>query len=279
MSITLLLSGGLGNQLFQYSAARALSIKLGVDLQIDLRFYTNVLDPSRGPWITRLPIKAQVKSYRNHTQAHGLLARLQNQVFEKTRVFRSDLGYDPMFEHLSDGAVLSGLFQSPRFFDAFYPEIVDEINISKSSLLHNVSLVGELGLRNLVGIHVRRGDYLTHQSFAMQDSGLYYSRIMAEIDASGDKAIIFSDDINWCNDQIYFSGAEFFPYRPGLPPYVDLFAMSECKGLYIANSTFSWWAGWFAHHRGAAVIAPTNWILGKRAIDIDLYPQAWRTLD
>lgn len=279
MTVKLLLSGGLGNQLFQYCAARALSIKLGVDLNIDLRFYTGVTDQSRDHWITRFPIKAHITHYRNHTHAHGIFSRIRNRAFETRRIFRSNLGYNSQFENLTDRTVLNGLFQSPRYFEDYYSVISNEIDISNSSSLKSEKLIVELGLHDLVGVHVRRGDYLTHQSFSMQNPKLYYSKVMAEIAACGDRAIIFSDDIAWCRDQHIFSGAVFFPYRPEIPPFIDLFAMSSCKILYIANSTFSWWAGWFAHHRGAPVVAPTNWILGNRGVDIDLYPRTWRILE
>lgn len=265
--------------MFQYAAARALSLRLGVDLRIDLRFYTGSRDQSRSHWITQFPIVATSKSYENPAQAHGPRARLFNFARERHKTFRSNWGYDPRFENLRDGAVLNGLFQSPRFFCNHKMEISAELNLLKSSNLVDTAVMDRFGVRNLFGVHVRRGDYLTHQSFAMINPEIYYTKVMSEITAAGEKALIFSDDIEWCREQSYFSDAEFFPYRPDLPPFVDMFTMSECKGLYIANSTYSWWAGWFAHQRGVSVAAPTNWILGKRAQDIDLYPDEWRVLD
>ena len=37
--VTVRIAGGLGNQMFQYAAARALAVRLGVPLTLDLRFF------------------------------------------------------------------------------------------------------------------------------------------------------------------------------------------------------------------------------------------------
>ena len=38
-AVTVAITGGLGNQMFQYAAGRALAIRLGVPLKLDLAFY------------------------------------------------------------------------------------------------------------------------------------------------------------------------------------------------------------------------------------------------
>jgi hypothetical protein len=50
--IRLFLNGGLGNQLFEYATARAVGIRTGASLEIDLRFYNAVMTGTpKGPWL------------------------------------------------------------------------------------------------------------------------------------------------------------------------------------------------------------------------------------
>jgi hypothetical protein len=102
----------------------------------------------------------------------------------------------------------------------------------------------------------------------------YYTNAMSEANLSGARFLIFSDDIEWCRQQEMFKGAIFYQDNH-LPPYHTMFAMASCRSVIIANSTFSWWAGWFAHRRGAHVIAPKSWILGKNTIELGLVPNLW----
>ena len=71
---------------------------------------------------------------------------------------------------------------------------------------------------------------------------------------------IFSDDTAWAREHL----------RPALPHvhvdindggtgYFDLELMRNCRHHIIANSTFSWWAGWLNEHAEKIVIAPRIW--------------------
>ena len=64
---------------------------------------------------------------------------------------------------------------------------------------------------------------------------------------------IFSDDPDWAAEQ-------FKPRRPwvsrGHSAAVDMMAMSLCRSIVIANSSFSWWAAWLNADPEKTVIAP-----------------------
>ena len=69
--------------------------------------------------------------------------------------------------------------------------------------------------------------------------------------------LVFSDDIDWCKKQEFFSSDRFliseFEDRyehlseqndgniKSLIPYYDLCMMTMCTGGIIANSSMSWW--------------------------------------
>ena len=284
MAITLLMTGGLGNQMFQYAAARALSLRLGVPLVVDLRFYEKAVARSpKAPWILDFPLQARIRSYAGaFPGAHSLPRRALRRLYSERgsrRYVQPGLRFDPAFFDLRDGAVVTGEFQSPLYFQDAWHRIAPELDlISAGRLAPDGEAEGE-PLCRMIGVHVRRGDYAGNPAFAMADAERYYGEALAAARARGDAPVlVFSDDIAWCRRQPLFAGARFRESAAGAPPYHDLFAMSLCRTLVIANSSFSWWAAWFAHLRGADVIAPARWIMGETSGAMRILPDAWLRL-
>ena len=53
----------------------------------------------------------------------------------------------------------------------------------------------------------------------------------------------------------------------------DLFLMSHCKHIIMANSSFSWWAAWLNQNENKIVICPE---LGMWSGDF--YPEKWNKI-
>lgn len=105
---------------------------------------------------------------------------------------------------------------------------------------------------DMVAIHIRRGDYVNNPFYVDLTKTDYYERAMAEFpDAS---FLVFSDDIEWCKRQDLFKDCEF---SEGNDEITDLNMMAGCKGLIMANSSFSWWGAFLGEEK--KVIAPKHW--------------------
>ena len=65
---------------------------------------------------------------------------------------------------------------------------------------------------------------------------------------------------------------EFVTINTGKNSSWDMFLMTYCKDLIIANSSFSWW-GAFLNSRGGRVIAPMKWM--NRDVEFDIWLQEW----
>lgn len=121
---------------------------------------------------------------------------------------------------------------------------------------------------DMVAIHVRRGDYVNNPFYVDLYFTDYYERAMAEFPDC--EFLVFSDDINWCKKQPIFASCEF---SEGNDEITDLNIMTACKGIIMANSSYSWWASYLSN---AKVIAPKEWF-SDGIIRCKLLPE-WKAL-
>lgn len=130
-----------------------------------------------------------------------------------------------------------------------------------------------------VALHVRRGDYLnTVGVYADLCETDYYERAIAEFPDS--RFLVFchdgqnkerdKEDMQWCRNT--FTG-DRFDFREARDEITDLNAMAGCKGIIMANSTFSWWAAFLGPEK--KVIAPHQWFVDRPHIT---YPDSWKVL-
>ena len=82
--------------------------------------------------------------------------------------------------------------------------------------------------------------------------------------------IIFSDDINWAEENLKYDNAIFCRKEmfDDDQDWYDMYLMTKCKGNIIANSSFSWWGAWLNQNEGHVAIAPNKWLNGKSTPDI-----------
>jgi hypothetical protein len=237
--------GWLGNELFQYSATRALSLKLGVK--------------------TIFP--------RNNPDLHRIfnldaLDKPSEWPIGPIRVFEEPhFHFAPGFWDLPDWTILSGYFQSEKYFAPYAEQIKQEFTFRDP--------VGWPRFKDWVSVHVRRGDYLTFPHHHPPCSVEYYRQAMAQF--PGAHFIIFSDDIEWCKANLAGKDVEF---SEGFSPDRDLQRMILCDHHIIANSSYSWWGAYLGQNHNKRVIFPRTWFgPAKAGWDTkDLCPESWQAL-
>lgn len=278
------LRGGLGNQIFQYAAARGLSHdRIIFDL---FSFQRNKFDTNTftaRSFDLNFLIKNQITTLSYFPQ---FIVRL---IFFLNRVAGFNWGRD---KHNPDNIILTipffgitiidGYFQSERYFlnikkdllsDFEFPLLDDHNNRIKMKILDSV---------DAVSIHVRRGDYFKPN--VEKILGVlpldYYQRAIEEIEKSIKKPTyyIFSDDPEYCNQNFkkFLNDFILINSNSGADAWKDLCLMTLCKHHIIANSSFSWWGAWLGKVDGIT-IAPARWFNDKTASMRmkDIVPDSW----
>lgn len=125
-----------------------------------------------------------------------------------------------------------------------------------------------VGHLDQVGIHVRRGDYVRNPFYVDLMETDYYERAMQEFPNS--EFIVFSDDIEWCKRQEIFRDCEFSEGDE----ITDLNRLASCRGIIMANSSFSWWASYLS--TDSKVIAPKAWY--NDGVERTICPPGWKRI-
>lgn len=293
--ITVKLMGGLGNQMFQYAAARQLAEQHNTDVQLDL---TSLLDRrSRTDHVFRnydlhifkisenFTVPFLLTKFIGSAQSTPLIYRLSKYNKNNKHIFaESHFNYHSEINQLPDNTYLSGYWQSPKYFSDIEDVIKKAFTFKKPLSPIASELSKQILNTEAVCINVRRGDFV-HLKTANAMHGVlpieYYHHainLIAE-KINTPHFFIFSDDIEWCTENIKspypltivnhdYAGKKFKDY---------LQLMICCKHFIIPNSTFAWWAAWLNTHKEKIVIAPQNWFQDKKlnAETFDLMPENW----
>ena len=258
--ITVELNGGLGNQMFQYAAAKALAYKKNTGFalnvvafdkcelrQLELNKYnisTNIVKKTNLLWrvMKRLNVDTFISSYYN----------------EKNNRYRD-------ISSLSDDVYLEGYFQCEKYFLEIRGELLQDFTI-KDQLSNYTKKISKkiLGGYSTASIHIRRGDYVfneavnnIHGTCAIS----YYEKSISLLNSKYENIeyYIFSDDIAWAKENLIVPNATYIDSEDNRIPHEDILLMSQCHHNVIANSSFSWWGAWLNKNKNKIVIAPKVW--------------------
>ena len=283
--IVVRISGGLGNQLFQYACARSLAKenKAGIVLDIsgyqDYRLHKYCLDKYR------ISICGCIRSRLVSAILRKLLVWMEatisrNSIFKDLVVTIDDERDSRLFGCFSRTRIISldGYFQSSVFFESAREVLIKELGKPKTLEQETRKIAKDISESNAVSVHIRRGDYLS-DSNANAIHGVctygYYRRayrIIKERDPSI-SVFIFSDDIEWCKDNVqdvlsdHAGCIRFIEHTDSNTNHDDLYLMSLCKHNILANSTFSWWGAWLGNKVSRIVVAPNEWFAAAEKKD------------
>lgn len=282
------LKGGMGNQMFQYALGRALSLKHNVPLGFDLSFLLDITSrlnfTPRNYDLDIFNIKAEIVPSRKIPFLNRMFKGMAGRIFDHLRRFLSCKGtekfawFDPSILNLGPDAYLDGYWQSPKYFEGIEDIIRQDFTL-KEKLPQNIEeLKKEIENCNSLCIHVRRGDYVGNKNHEIVGKEYYDKGIEIIKNKAGiDKIYVFSDDIEWCKNNMKFEFPTMFVGEEysGKKAEGHLLLMSACKNFIIPNSSFSWWGAWLSTYEKKIVVIPKKWFPWQIINKSDIALEDW----
>ena len=253
-------NGRFGNQMFQYAATKGIAANRG---------YEYCIPP--GP--------KDEYEFEDEENQHKLFMSFKLSGLKSTQVFpakyRKESGFNfdkDLFENCEDNVNLYGFFQSEKYFKHIEDEIREDFTFVDDILNPCKEAFGS---DEMVGLHIRRSDYLQKQDYHPLCTQEYYKEALSKF-SDTIPVVIVSDDPAWCAKQELFEPDRFLISESN-DNLVDMCILSLCKYHIIANSSFSWWGAWLANSE--KVIAPKVWYGPAANIDeSDIVPETWERI-
>ncbi len=285
--------GGLGNQMFQYAAGRALALDRNESFHLDIAGF-NGYELHHGFELSRvfmcpseIASKAEIRDILGWQYLSGIkrvLARPSMEVFRRNGfIVEPHYHYWPLINHVPTVCYLSGYWQSEKYFQAHASKIRADFTFKLPMSDINTELAEQINQVNAVSLHVRRGDYVSsvkNNSMYGLCSLDYYQAAISYISARviNPQFFIFSDDMAWVKDHLNVGiTCHFIEHNQGAESYNDMRLMSLCRHHIIANSSFSWWGAWLNANPEKIVVCPKKWFANDNNA-VDLFPFDWKPM-
>lgn len=252
------ITGGLGNQMFQYAIAESIAIKNDDKFQLDISFY---------PKQTLRKYELNLfHTEQNLAQPESVFSKIKRKlgfISKEYYVEKEIANFDKDVFNYDTNIILDGYWQNENYFKDIRDKVLKDFTLKQDICLEVKGYLGQIKNSNSVSLHVRRGDYV-QDSHTNSVHGIcdldYYKRAIQYILGKVDNPIffIFSDDIVWCKENFDFLENKIFVDKTK-SAIEDLELMKNCKHNIIANSTFSWWGAWLNENDDKIVVGPKIW--------------------
>ena len=291
------LMGGLGNQMFQYAFGKALSLRIKKELKFDLSFYNNNKD--RQFELNNFKIFNQEVSKNEIDKIVKskplIYKKIKYKIFHKTFpyyffpiIIEKQFNYDPnILKIAGNNLYVEGYWQTEKYFKDYREELETDFRLKNENNSDFLKLKDKILASNSISIHIRRGDYVNNPVFKRNYgtcSNSYYKTAVEYINNHIDNIdiFVFSNDMLWAKKNLGLPyHVNYIDCNYSLKSCEELKLMSFCKHQIIANSSFSWWAGWLNNNPEKIVISPKIWFtnneLNKQSDDI--IPNEWIQLE
>ena len=273
------LTGGLGNQMFQYAVGRKVAHVHGVELNLDifgfesytLRKYVLGAFNIQEKFATSEEVKALTVRKRGFFKPLIAKAMGRKLVSASSYIREKQFHFDPEIQNLPDNVYLDGYWQSEKYFMGIEDTIRKEFIVKTDQKGKNFKLAELIESCDSVSLHIRRGDHVSDPETQKRYGTCnldYYHRCIEFLTRFVKKPhfFIFSDDPVWARDNLNLAyTTTFVDHNSEDKNYEDLRLMSQCKHNIIANSSFSWWGAWLNNNPNKLVYAPKRWLADTTA--------------
>ena len=271
MKITFNLRGGLGNQLFQATAANYFAIKYSSNAILDDVAIIRHKNPTRRTWLREIDLN---KFYPEHK------VQMTNLFFTnlRSRKFIKKIKKYPLNQYQLEK--LTSFERNIEVYDWFHTSKFlpkDGLDLKKEylgNLSRNTLLFGDAVKvkDNTAAIHIRLGDF-KKAAWGVLPSDWYRKALdyLTEIGIS--HVDCYSDDISEAKEIIrpLVGNLEFqFPeLLSAFKPHELLWILTQYKTYISSNSSLSWWASYLNQNKNPRIFGPWSG---------DLYVAGWQII-
>lgn len=281
--------GGLGNQMFQYAAGKALAEFKGVEFKIDISSFENykLYGYDLGNLAVTAPVASPEEINKFVGSRPGKVLKFLEEKFDWLMPYAGRKFYlEPFFNYnrrffsLPPEVYLEGYFQSEKYFAGIKDIIKKEFFLKNEPGQVYDETAKKINETNSVAVHFRRGDYITNQGinkiFGTPPLEYYHTAVKKMAGMIKDPHFyIFSNDIEWVKNNFKPEYPTTYVADPALKNFHEISLMSKCRHNIIANSSFSWWGAWLNGNQNKIVVAPQRWFVWKKFNTKDIVPESW----
>lgn len=250
---TLHLRGGIGNQLFQYSAGLHFALTHGVSVRF------NDVGIDHGVSIRSLGLPGVFVGNEMSQRIRGNLFKILNSRSKGDLVDVKQIGFDQDLTRIIPFTHIRGYFQTSYYYQELSKRGI-RIVINEKHIANPIREFEQLMPPNSTIIHIRQGDYLNGSSTLGNLTQNYFRETVHEFSNSAHNFIL--TDTNHKDISEFLSSWDMpFTIVPRFSKVFDfdyLHLFTRASTIIGSNSSFSWWGAQFAK-ADANVYLPEPW--------------------
>jgi hypothetical protein len=288
------ISEGLGNQLFMYANAYAISKKFNLNLCLDpysgykknnIRSFmldnfniSSTIAPS--DWIFSSNYRNLIKKIKIK---YDFLKKKKSFFFELKDKNKITKYNSIKLDKMKNTFYIDGNFESEKYFLNYRKDLLNEFSF-KNDLCDNKYL-DIINNNNVVSISVRQNRFSERKNnknsiYSINKSNdflvetvdyIYQSVKFIKTKINNPKFLLWSDDFT--DLEKYFPKNEFlYVINAENKILNDFYLLTQCKYFIVGPSTFSWWGAWLSNKEDKICVRPKNI---NPSNNIDFWPETW----
>ena len=284
------LQGGLGNQSFVYAAARALAIDAGAQLEYDGRLFRMDKVFKRRLELDQFECKlGKIKTPGwFHRKVWNLCRLKYKTLLGRNYHDEASKCFVKLDADFTGTLKLDGYWQSEKYFYAHRDVILDDFRLKDSSWIKQDSIAATIASEvESCFCHVRSYKDIPNMKDGQDIDKMadFYRRALEFLKrrVKFDKLFVFSDDLEYAKKALVDVAGlnvvcvDFSTKPDGVSGLLrDFTLMRMCKHGIVANSSFSWWAGWLGEQeRLAKGESPIRIHINEHCNNDDFWPERW----
>ena len=297
------ISENVGNQMFMYAHAYALSKKLGRQLYIDNES-AYLSKKSIGSYkLDRFNISSKIieKKYKflSYFQYFNKKYISKLDYFRKNKIFYTEKKSEGKKTHYLNNEHLNknnnpliyvrGHFESEKYFLNYKKSILEEFSFKNQKQYQNNHYYKYILNNNVVAITIRQNRFnernysQTKNLFLKKKSDIFLWKQIKYIKnainyfrnkVQNPKFLIWSNDFS--NLDKYFNNNFLFVRNTNKSKdLTDLYLLTNCKYFIVSPSTFSWWGAWLSKKKNKICVRPKNLNVSNNK---DFWPKEWKAI-